>query len=70
MTVRQPALGTVPTPGDEEGNMTSRDTREELQKWFSQVDELLAAQREHAISPSMVPSRTTEPTSWVLSTCS
>ena len=24
MMVRQPALGTVPTPGDEEGNMTRR----------------------------------------------
>lgn len=44
--------------------MTSRDTREELQKWFSQVDELLAAQREHAISPSTVPSARTEPAVW------
>jgi hypothetical protein len=64
MTVRQPALGTVPTPGDEEGNMTSPDTRGELQKWFSQVDELLAAQREHAISPSTVPPPSTEPAVW------
>jgi hypothetical protein len=35
--------------------VTSRDSREELQKWFSGVDELLAAEREHAISPSTVP---------------
>jgi hypothetical protein len=52
------------TPGDEEGNMTRRDSREELQKWFSQVDELLAAEREHAISPSTVPPPSTEPAVW------
>jgi hypothetical protein len=54
----------VPTPGDEEGNVTSRDSREELQKWFSDVDDLLAAEREHAISPSTVPAPSTEPAVW------
>ncbi len=44
--------------------MTRRDSREELQKWFSQVDELLVAQREHAISPSTVPPPSTEPAVW------
>jgi hypothetical protein len=66
MTVRQPALGTVPTPGDEEGNMTRRDSRAELQKWFLDVDELLATQREHAISPSTVPQPSTEPAVWTM----
>lgn len=36
----------------------------ELQKWFLDVDELLAAEREHAISPSTVPPRNTEPAVW------
>jgi hypothetical protein len=44
--------------------MTRRDSRAELQKWFLDVDELLAAQREHAISPSTVPSARTEPAVW------
>jgi len=54
----------VPTPGDEEGNVTSRDSREELQKWFSGVDELLAEQREHALPPATVPPPSTEPAIW------
>jgi hypothetical protein len=44
--------------------MTRRDGRAELQKWFLDVDELLAAQREHAISPSTVPSARSEPAVW------
>ena len=44
--------------------MTRRDSRAELQKWFLDVDELLAAQREHAISPSTVPLATAEPATW------
>ena len=44
--------------------MTSRDSREELQKWFSEVDELLTAEREHAISPSTVAAPSTEPAVW------
>ncbi len=44
--------------------MTRRDTRAELQQWFLDVDELLAAQREHSISPSTVPSATAEPATW------
>jgi hypothetical protein len=54
----------VPTPGDEEGNMTRRNSRAELQKWFLDVDELLADQRDHAISPSTVPSSGRDRTSW------
>ena len=46
--------------------MTRRDSRAELQKWFLDVDELLAAQREHAISPSTVPSARTEPATWTM----
>ena len=46
--------------------MTRRDSRVELQKWFLDVDELLAAQREHAISPSTVPSARTEPATWTM----
>ncbi len=44
--------------------MTRRDSRAELQKWFLDVDELLAAEREHAISPSTVPAASTEPAVW------
>jgi hypothetical protein len=51
-------------PGDEEGNVTSRDSREELQKWFSRVDELLAEQREHALSRAAVLPASTEPAVW------
>jgi hypothetical protein len=46
--------------------MTRRDSRAELQKWFLDVDELLAAQREHAISPSTVPPPSTEPAVWTM----
>jgi hypothetical protein len=53
-------------PGDEEGNMTHRKTRAGLEKWFLDVDELLAKQREHAISPSTVPSPRAEPTTWAM----
>jgi hypothetical protein len=56
----------VPTPGDEEDKMTRRDSHAELQKWFLDVDELLAEQREHAISPSTVPSRRTDPATWTM----
>jgi hypothetical protein len=44
--------------------MTRRDSRAEVQKWFLDVDELLAAQPEHAISPSTVPPPRTEPAVW------
>jgi hypothetical protein len=46
--------------------MTRRNIRAGLEKWFVDVDHLLAEQREHAISPSMVPSRTTEPGVWTM----
>ena len=35
--------------------MTRRDRRADLQKWILDVDELLAALREHAISSSEKP---------------
>jgi len=44
--------------------MTRRDSRAALQKWFLDVDELLASQREHAISPSTVPSARAEQATW------
>jgi hypothetical protein len=44
--------------------MTRRDSRAELQKWLLDVDELLAAQREHAISPSTVPSARSDSAVW------
>jgi hypothetical protein len=47
-------------------HMTRRDSRAELQQWFLDVDELLAAQREQAISPSTVPSARTEPATWTM----
>ena len=46
--------------------MTRSNSRAELQKWFLDVDELLAAQREHAISPSTVPSARNEPATWTM----
>jgi hypothetical protein len=54
----------VPTPGDEEGNMTRRNSHAELEQWFQSVDLVLANQREHAISPSTVPSSDQDRTSW------
>jgi hypothetical protein len=48
-------------------HMTRRDSRAELQKWFLDVDELLAEQREHAISPSTVRSRRIDPATWTMS---
>ena len=47
--------------------MTRRDSRAELQRWFLDVDELLAAQTGHAISPSTVPSARTDPATWTMS---
>ncbi|MGA2805023.1 MAG: hypothetical protein ABSF89_11635 [Acidimicrobiales bacterium] len=47
--------------------MTRRDSRAELQRWFLDVDELLAVQRGHAISPSTVPSARTDPATWTMS---
>jgi hypothetical protein len=44
--------------------MTRSNTRAELEKWFIRADQLLAAQREHAISPSTVPSSDQDRTSW------
>jgi hypothetical protein len=46
--------------------MTRNDSRAELQRWFLDVDELLAAQRDHVISPSSVPSARTEPATWTM----
>jgi hypothetical protein len=37
-----------------------------LEKWFLDVDEVLAEQREHAISPSTVPSRRIAPATWTM----
>jgi hypothetical protein len=47
--------------------MTRRDSRAELQKWFLDVDELLTAEREHAISSSTVRSTRTDPATWTIS---
>ncbi len=47
--------------------MTRRDSGAELQKWFLDVDKLLAEQREHAISPSTVPSGRIDPATWTMS---
>ena len=44
--------------------MTRRDSRAELEQWFQSVDVVLANQREHAISPSTVPSSGRDRTSW------
>ena len=44
--------------------MTRRNTRAKLEKWFLDVDELLAAQKEYSISPWTVPSARTEPATW------
>ena len=46
--------------------MTRRNTRAGLEKWFVDVDHFLAEQREHAISPSTVPPRNTEPAVWTM----
>src|ERR1039457_3408535 len=46
--------------------MTRRDSRAELQKWFLDVDELLAAQRAHAISPSTVSSPARDQATWTM----
>ena len=44
--------------------MTRRDSRAELEQWFQSVDAVVAVQREHAISPSTVPSSGKDRTSW------
>src|ERR1035441_5479873 len=46
--------------------MTRRNTRAGLEKWFVDVDHLLAAQQEHAISQSTVPSARTDPATWTM----
>jgi len=44
--------------------VTRRDSRADLEQWFQSVDVVLADQREHAISPSTVPSSGRDRTSW------
>ena len=46
--------------------MTRRNSRAELEQWFQSVDVVLADQREHAISPSTVPSSGRDRTSWTM----
>ena len=46
--------------------MIRRNSRIELEKWFLEVDHLLAAHREHAISPTTVPPTSTDAATWTM----